>query len=197
MGQGLEPLTADLCLSSRSQPPQLPSRADFFEQSKKRNVFRASTATTTTTTKNTKAARAAAAQLQPQLLLSPLRGPSTTTTTTTLVRKPLPARTWIKWHQTARPRTLTASGIGCSVTRVPRATTRTTRVHRRPPARVTVTTTGIRTWTNCQQRWPQQREQWQQKGHQGDDDDDTRSRSTILSSMLPDFPSNANTMEFG
>lgn len=133
MGQGLEPLTADLCLSSRSQPPQLPSRADFFEQSKKRNVFRASTATTTTTTKNTKAARAAAAQLQPQLLLSPLRGPSTTTTTTTLVRKPLPAGTWIKWHQTARPRTtLTASGIGCSVTRVPRATTRITRVHRRP-----------------------------------------------------------------
>lgn len=198
MGQGLEPLTADLCLSSRSQPPQLPSRADFFEQSKKRNVFRASTATTTTT-KNTKAARAAAAQLQPQLLLSPLRGPSTVTTTTTLVRKPLPARTWTKWHQTARPRTtLTASGIGCSVTRVPRATTTTTtRVHRRPPARVTVTTTGIRTWTNCQQRWPQQREQWQQKGHQGDDDDDTRSRSTILSSMLPDFPSNANTMEFG
>lgn len=193
MGQGLEPLTADLCLSSRSQPPQLPSRADFFEQSKKRNVFRASTASTTT--KNTKAARAA--QLQPQLLLSPLRRPSTTTTTT-LVRKSLPARTWTKWHQTARPRTtLTASGIGCSVTRVPRATTRTTRVHRRPPARVTVTTTGIRTWTNCQQRWPQQREQWQQKGHQGDDDDDTRSRSTILSSMLPDFPSNANTMEFG
>lgn len=192
MGQGLEPLTADLCLSSRSQPPQLPSRADFFEQSKKRNVFRASTATTTT--KYTKAARAAAAQLQ--LLLSPLRGPSTTTTT--LVRKPLPARTWTKWHQTARPRTtLTASGIGCSVKIVPRATTRTTKVHRRPPARVTVTTTGIRTWTNCQQRWPQQREQWQQKGHQGDDDDDTRPRSTILSSMLPDFPSNANTMEFG
>lgn len=195
MGQGLEPLTADLCLSSRSQPPQLPSRADFFEQSKKRNVFRASTATTT---ENSKAARAA--QLQPQLLLSPLRGPSTvTTTTTTLVRKPLPARTWTKWHQTARPRTtLTASGIGCSVTRVPRATTTTTtRVHRRLPARVTVTTTGIRTWTNCQQRWPQQREQWQQKGQQSDDDDDTRSRSTILSSMLPDFPSNANTMEFG
>lgn len=192
MGQGLEPLTADLCLSSRSQPPQLPSRADFFEQSKKRNVFRASTATTT---KNTKAARAA--QLQPQLLLSPLRRPSTATTTT-LVRKPLPARTWTKWHQTARPRTtLTASGIGCSVTIVPRAITRTTRVHRRLPARVTVTTTGIRTWTNCQHRWPQQREQWQQKGHQGDDDDDTRSRSTILSSMLPDFLSNANTMEFG
>lgn len=194
MGQGLEPLTADLCLSSRSQPPQLPSRADFFEQSKKRNVFRASTATTTTTT-NTKAARAAAAQLQP-LLLSPLRGrrPSTATT----VRKPLPARTWTKWHQTAPRTTLTASGIGCSVART-KATTTTTRVHRRPPvaARVT-TTTGIRTWT-CRQkrRWPQQAGaggQWQgQQGHQGDDD----TRSITLSSMLPDFPSNANTMEFG
>lgn len=188
MGQGLEPLTADLCLSSRSQPPQLPSRADFFEQSKKRNVFRASTATaTTTTTTNTKAARAA--QLQP-LLLSPLRGrrPST-------VRKPLPARSWTKWHQTA-PRTLTASGIGCIV--APTKAT-TTRVHRRPPAAARVTTTtGIRTWTCRQQkrRWPQQAGggQWQgQQGHQGDDD----TRSTTLSSMLSDFPSNANTMEFG
>lgn len=189
MGQGLEPLTADLCLSSRSQPPQLPSRADFFEKSKKRNVFKASTATTTTTT-NTKAARAAA-QLQP-LLLSPLRGrrPST-------VRKPLPARSWTKWHQTA-PRTLTASGIGCSAN-TKATTTTTTKVHRRPPAAARVTTTtGIRTWTCRQQkrRWPQQARggQWQgQQGHQGDDD----TRSSTLSSMLSDFPSNANTMEFG
>lgn len=192
MGQGLEPLTADLCLSSRSQPPQLPSRADFFEQSKKRNVFRASTATTTTT--NTKAARAA--QLQP-LLLSPLRGrrPST-------VRKPLPATwTWTKWHQTAPRTTLTASGIGCSSVATTKATTTTTRVHRRPPAGARVTTTtGIRTWNCCRQqqhkrRWPQQAGggQWQQQGHQGDDD----TRSITLSSMLPDFPSNANTMEFG
>lgn len=195
MGQGLEPLTADLCLSSRSQPPQLPSRADFFEQSKKRNVFRASTATTTTT--NTKAARAA--QLQP-LLLSPLRGrrPST-------VRKPLPAtRTWTKWHQTAPRTTLTASGIGCSsvaTTKATTTTTTTTRVHRRPPAGARVTTTtGIRTWNCCRQqhkrRWPQQAGgggQWQQQGHQSDDD----TRSITLSSMLPDFPSNANTMEFG
>lgn len=186
MGQGLEPLTADLCLSSRSQPPQLPSRADFFEQSKKRNVFKASTATTTTT--NTKTARAAA-QLQP-LLLSPLRRPST-------VRKPLPARSWTKWHQTA-PRTLTASGIGCSANTKATKTT-TTRVHRRPPAAARVTTTtGIRTWTCRQQkrRWPQQAGggQWQgQQGHQGDDD----TRSSTLSSMLSDFPSNANTMEFG
>lgn len=181
MGQGLEPLTADLCLSSRSQPPQLPSRADFFEQSKKRNVFRASTATrTTTTTTNTKAA---AAQLQP-LLLSPLRRrPSRT------VLKPLPARSWTKWHQTVRTLT-SASGIGCSVTAT--TTTTTTSVqHRRPPT-ARVTTTGIRAWT-CQQkrRWPQQGAQWQ--GQQGDDD----TRSTTLSSMLPDFPSNANTMEFG
>lgn len=190
MGQGLEPLTADLCLSSRSQPPQLPSRADFFEQSKKRNVFKASTATTTTT--NTKAARAAA-QLQP-LLLSPLRGrrPSTA------VRKPLPARSWTKWHQTA-PRTLTASGIGCSANTKATKTTTTTRVHRRPPAAARVTTTtGIRTWTCRQQkrRWPQQAGggQWlAQQGHQGDDD----TRSSTLSSMLSDFPSNANTMEFG
>lgn len=170
MGQGLEPLTADLCLSSRSQPPQLPSRADFFEQSKKRNVSRASTATTATATAK------AAAQLQP-LLLSP-RGRKGTTL------KPLPARTWTKWHQTAStPRTLTASGsirIGCS-------TTTTSKVHRRPPARVT-TTTGIRAWTYQQTRWPQQGQRRQ--GHQGD------TRST-LSSMLPDFPSNANTMEFG
>lgn len=192
MGQGLEPLTADLCLSSRSQPPQLPSRADFFEQSKKRNVFKASTATTTTT--NRKAATAA--QLQP-LLLSPLRGrrPSTATT----VRKPLPARTWTKWHQTAPRTTLTASGIGCSVATTKATTTTTTRVHRRPPAEARVTTTtGIRTWT-CRQkrRWQQQPGaggQWQeQQGHQGDDD----TRSITLSSMLPDFPSNANTMEFG
>uniref|UniRef100_A0A182SQ89 Uncharacterized protein n=1 Tax=Anopheles maculatus TaxID=74869 RepID=A0A182SQ89_9DIPT len=35
MGQGLEPSTADLFLFSRSQPPQLPSRTDFFERSKK------------------------------------------------------------------------------------------------------------------------------------------------------------------
>lgn len=46
MGQGLEPLTADLCLSSRSQPPQLPSRTDFFEQSK--NVFKVAAESITT-----------------------------------------------------------------------------------------------------------------------------------------------------
>lgn len=189
MGQGLEPLTADLCLSSRSQPPQLPSRADFFEQSKKRNVFRASTATTITTTTNTKAARAAAAaQLQP-LLLSPLRGrrPST-------ARKPLPARSWTKWHQTA-PRTLTASGIGCIVATTKATTKISTKVHRRPSAARVTTTTGIRTWTGQKKRWPQQGVgQWQgQQGHQGDDD----TRSSTLSSMLSDFPSNANTMEFG
>lgn len=149
MGQGLEPLTADLCLSSRSQPPQLPSRADFFEQSKKRNVFRASTVTTTTET---------AAQLQPLLLSRRGR------------RKPLPAgrqQRSTRWHQ---PATLTASGrrIGCAT-------------------RVTVSTrpTGTTTTTTCQRRW-----WWPQQGQQGD------TRST-LSSMLPDFPSNANTMEFG
>lgn len=193
MGQGLEPLTADLCLSSRSQPPQLPSRADFFEQSKKRNVFRASTATTatTTTTANTKAARAAA-QLQP-LLLSPLRERGRRPSTTVL--KPLPARTWTKWHHTA-PRTLTASGIGCIAKAKATTVTTKTRVHRRLPAARVTTTTGIRTWT-CQQkrRWPQQGGgQWQGlRGHQADDD----TRSNTLSSMLPDFPSNANTMEFG
>lgn len=147
MGQGLEPLTADLCLSSRSQPPQLPSRADFFEQSKKRNVSGASTVTTTSE---------AAAQLQPLLLVR--------------ARKPLPAgqqqqrQRSTRWHQ---PATLTASG-------------------RRIGTRVTVSTrpTGTTT-TTCQRRW-----WWPQQGQQGD------TRST-LSSMLPDFPSNANTMEFG
>lgn len=65
MGQGLEPLTADLCLSSRSQPPQLPSRTDFFEQSKKKNVSRVAAKRTTT------AARLQ--QQQQQLLQLPLQ----------------------------------------------------------------------------------------------------------------------------
>lgn len=75
MGQGLEPLTADLCLSSRSQPPQLPSRTDFFEQSK--NVFKVAAKSITT----------AAPQQQKQLSILPLRripGRRTYTTTTTL-----------------------------------------------------------------------------------------------------------------
>lgn len=61
MGQGLEPLTADLCLSSRSQPPQLPSRTDFFEQSK--NVFKVAAESITTE----------APQQQQQLSILPLR----------------------------------------------------------------------------------------------------------------------------
>lgn len=68
MGQGLEPLTADLCLSSRSQPPQLPSRTKFFEQSK--NVFKVAAKSITT---------AAAPQQQKQqlsLLLLSLRSKS-------------------------------------------------------------------------------------------------------------------------
>lgn len=68
MGQGLEPLTADLCLSSRSQPPQLPSRTEFFEQSK--NVFKVAAKSITT---------AAAPQQQKQqlsLLLLSLRSKS-------------------------------------------------------------------------------------------------------------------------
>lgn len=40
MGQGLEPSTADLFLFSRSQPPPLPSRTDFFERSKKQTHTR-------------------------------------------------------------------------------------------------------------------------------------------------------------
>lgn len=76
MGQGLEPLTADLCLSSRSQPPQLPSRTDFFEQSK--NVFKAASKGITT---------AAAPKQQQQVTQLPLRnipGRRTYTTTTTI-----------------------------------------------------------------------------------------------------------------
>lgn len=162
MGQGLEPLTADLCLSSRSQPPQLPSRTDFFEQSKKKNVFRASTNHSNATT-TLEAAASAAAQL--------LLGRSGTPV------KPLPPGSPARrWHQTA---CLTAaSGTSPNVR------------HRRPPqARVTAAvTTRRRTTTkkptgNCR-RWPKQQCQ------QGD------TRST-LSSMLPDFPSTANTMEFG
>lgn len=73
MGQGLEPLTADLCLSSRSQPPQLPSRTDFFEQSK--NVFKVVS----------KGIITAAAKQQQQVSNPPLRkipGRRTYTTTT-------------------------------------------------------------------------------------------------------------------
>lgn len=164
MGQGLEPLTADLCLSSRSQPPQLPSRTDFFEQSKKKNVFRASTNHSNATTATT--LKAAAAQL--------LLGRSGTPV------KPLPPGSPARrWHQTA---CLTAASGTSPIVR-----------HRRPPqARVTAAvTTKRRTSTttkkptgNCR-RWPKQ--QCQQQG-------DTRS---TLSSMLPDFPSTANTMEFG
>lgn len=160
MGQGLEPLTADLCLSSRSQPPQLPSRTDFFEQSKKKNVFRASTNHSNATT-TLKAAAAA------QLLLGRSGTPV----------KPLPPGSPARrWHQTAY--LTAASGTSPNVR------------HRRPPqARVTAAvTTRRRTTTkkptgNCR-RWPKQQCQ------QGD------TRST-LSSMLPDFPSTANTMEFG
>lgn len=150
MGQGLEPLTADLCLSSRSQPPQLPSRADFFEQSKKRNVFRASTEVTTTTASSTKAAAAPRVR----------RGHPTV--------KPLPAGHHRRWHQTT-PRRISA------------------RV-RRLSARVHLVTVPAKPTGTCQQK---QQRWWPQRGQLKGD-----TRST-LSSMLPDFPSNANTMEFG
>lgn len=162
MGQGLEPLTADLCLSSRSQPPQLPSRTDFFEQSKKKNVFRASTNRSNATTLK-------AAQLQLGRSGTPV--------------KPLPPGSPARrCHQTALT---AASGTSPNVRhrRPPQArvtATVTTRTRRR-----TTTTTKEKTTGNCRRWWPKQ--QCQQQG-------DTRS---TLSSMLPDFPSTANTMEFG
>lgn len=63
MGQGLEPLTADLCLSSRSQPPQLPSRTEFFEQSK--NAFKVAAKSITTAAESSQ-------QQEQQLSLLPL-----------------------------------------------------------------------------------------------------------------------------
>lgn len=150
MGQGLEPLTADLCLSSRSQPPQLPSRADFFEQSKKRNVFKASTvaatATSTTSTSSTKALLPTSLRLRGQ----GRRGRPTV--------KPLPAG-----HQRNGARVRRESSSSSA------------RVH----------------LATCQKQ-KQQLRWWPQRGQRNQGD----TRST-LSSMLPDFPSNANTMEFG
>lgn len=191
MGQGLEPLTADLCLSSRSQPPQLPSRTDFFEQSKKKNVFRASTvttkATTTTTTtasnKTSKAGNTEAAQLlSPQQQLPLLLLLSQTPV------KPLPAR---HRHQKTRTALTASSGRsckGCNQSAPIRILHRTSDV----ATRVTTTTKPTAGKHRREHQHQKRRSWWPHQEPTGRDD--TRS---ILSSMLPDFPSNANTMEFG
>lgn len=44
MGQGLEPPTTDLFLFTRSQPPPLPSRTNFFEATSKERARHSSTA---------------------------------------------------------------------------------------------------------------------------------------------------------
>lgn len=171
MGQGLEPLTADLCLSSRSQPPQLPSRTDFFEQSKKKNVFRATAATTTATTTT--------AQLLTLLLQPSPAG-------ITARRTPLPPRNLLGREQTTvSTRTQVPGGSSATPTAgTTGAIGRNLCCRPLPPLNTTGTTTTTRTAAGVRGsfRW---------SPHQGHD---TR---TSLSSMLPDFPSNAHTMEFG